>query len=316
MTEETFTFTFSNVVENHKGMQQIGNPVMRGMTKADLARAAENIAERIGPENVEMVDLSTHLPPSPLDPSPKYDAPLRVKHAEELDGVIKMREMAFPVEMFHSDEASLLVVRKGVLACNTTPEALLEEAKGMTYDTKMFSCKHEKQGFVVDKHARWNNCIADIAQKADIPNKKGTVQTFEKLPELTKIRNGIGELFGEPWVNLYAETNYYYVDSKTPTGIGFHGDTERNVVVGVRAGASMKLDFQWWHDGRPIGTRFSIELHSGDMYAMSFKTLGKDWNKKVWPTLRHAAGHEKYRPANEDIIKEIEKRRVKRGRTP
>ena len=310
--DPTYTFTFSNVVENHKGMQQIGNPTMRGMTTDDLSRAAENIAKKIDPQNIEMVDLSTYLPQFPLDSPPKYDAPLTVKHAVEIDGVCKQEAQTFPAEMFYPKEASLLIVRKGVLACGTTPEAVLEEAKGMKYDTQMFSAKHVAQGSVVNKNARWNNCIADKGQQADILNKKGTVETFSELPELTKIRNGIGEFFGEPWTKLDAETNYYYVDPKTPTGIGFHGDTERNVVVGVRVGASMKLDFQWWYQNRPIGTRFSMELHSGDMYAMSFKTLGKDWGKSVWPTLRHAAGHEKYRKSNETILKEIEKRSAKR----
>ena len=310
--DPTYTFTFSNVVENHKGMQQIGNPTMRSMTTTDLSRAAENIAKKIGPGSIQMIDLSTHLPQIPIDPPPKYDAPLKVKHAVEIDGACKHDEQTFPVEMFHPREASLLVVRNGVLACGTTPEAILEEAKNMKYDTKMYSAKHGAQGFVVNKNARWNNCIADESQEADILNKKGTVQTFSDLPELSKIRTGIGEFFGEPWTKLDAETNYYYMDPKTPTGIGFHGDTERNVVVGVRAGASMKLDFQWWYQNRPIGTRFSIELHSGDMYAMSFKTLGKDWGKSVWPTLRHAAGHEKYRKSNETILKEIEKRQAKR----
>ena len=47
---------------------------------------------------------------------------------------------------------------------------------------------------------------------------------------------------------------------------------------------------------------------------MSFKTLGKDSGKSVWPTLRHAAGREKYR--NETILKEIEKRNAKRVSPP
>jgi len=310
--DPTYTFTFSNVVENHKGMQQIGNPTMPGMTPADLSRAAENMAKKIDPGNIQMVDLSTYLSRVPLESPPRYDAPLTVKHVVEVDGVCKQETQTFPAEMFYPKEASLLIVRNGVLACGTTPEAILEEAKGMGYDKKMFSAKHGAQGFVVNKNARWNNCIADEGQEADILNKKGTVHTFEELPELSKIRTGIGEFFGEPWTKLDAETNYYYVDPKTPTGIGFHGDTERNVVVGVRVGASMKLDFQWWYKTRPIGTRFSIELHSGDMYAMSFKTLGKDWGKSVWPTLRHAAGHEKYRKSNETILEAIEKRKAKR----
>jgi len=37
-----------------------------------------------------------------------------------------------------------------------------------------------------------------------------------------------------------------------------------------------------------------VELHDGDVYAMSEKAVGTDWKKKLVPTLRHATGCKTY----------------------
>jgi hypothetical protein len=43
-----------------------------------------------------------------------------------------------------------------------------------------------------------------------------------------------------------------------------------------------------------ISQRIDFDLHHGDIYVMDEKATGNDWKKKLIPTLRHAAGAEKY----------------------
>jgi len=94
---------------------------------------------------------------------------------------------------------------------------------------------------------------------------------------------------------LFAEGNYYYDINKC--GIGYHGDTERKIVIGIRLGASMPLCFKWFTKGEPINAdshKIQIILNDGDIYLMSEKAVGYDWKKKNKVTLRHAAGCDKY----------------------
>ena len=49
-------------------------------------------------------------------------------------------------------------------------------------------------------------------------------------------------MIGDKGNDLMGEGNYYYNSSE----FGFHGDAERRKVVGVRLGASMPLEFQWY----------------------------------------------------------------------
>ena len=88
---------------------------------------------------------------------------------------------------------------------------------------------------------------------------------------------------------LHGEGNRYYDASKCY--IGFHGDTERNIVVGLRIGGPFPLHYRWYQNSQPISPIWSVSLNDGDMYIMSYKAIGTDWKKKLIPTLRHAAGY-------------------------
>jgi hypothetical protein len=77
-------------------------------------------------------------------------------------------------------------------------------------------------------------------------------------------------------------------------GIGYHGDTERSIVIGARLGEPIPLHYQWYYRSQPVGNNVSINLESGDIYAMSEKAVGNDWKKSSILTLRHAAGSRKY----------------------
>lgn len=97
---------------------------------------------------------------------------------------------------------------------------------------------------------------------------------------------------GTKAIDMQVEGNYYYDIKKC--GIGFHGDTERKSVVGVRLGATLPICYQWYIGSTPIGDMYNVDLHHGDTYIMSEKTTGYDWKRKKVHTLRHAAGCKKY----------------------
>ena len=124
---------------------------------------------------------------------------------------------------------------------------------------------------------------------------------FNEVPLLSKLGSEISNIFedreqSEYCATLPCEANYYY-DVKD-CGIGFHGDSDSKRVIGVRLGARFSLHFQWFHMGRPIGDRFQTTLDHGDLYFMSDKTVGYDWERKTGShhkyTLRHAAGGKKH----------------------
>jgi alkylated DNA repair dioxygenase AlkB len=179
-------------------------------------------------------------------------------------------------------QAWLLIARRGVEAF-VDSKVLLDELRVLPWDKKAFM-----KGTVKNKRARHNLCFADTAQEPDYERKRGRVVPFSSTPQLAKVRAGLGELLGSAGQTLLAEGNYYY-DTKQ-CYIGWHGDTERRKVVGVRLGASMPLAFHWYLHSERVGTLYQVNLNHGDVYMMSEKAVGTDWRQKKIPTLRHAAG--------------------------
>ena len=187
--------------------------------------------------------------------------------------------------------ASVLVVRGGVdalLEGKGGADGLLRESLAQRFDTTFLNTR---RGKVQNKHGRHNNCYADVAQDPDIAAGKGTVVSFDTTPLMAKIRAALPGMLGPEAANLFAETNLYTDVRSAKVGIGFHGDTERSIVVGLRLGAaSLPLRFQWYHRSHPVGEEIAIPLHHGDLYAMSFKATGHDWMKSSKLTLRHGTG--------------------------
>jgi hypothetical protein len=144
----------------------------------------------------------------------------------------------------------------------------------------------------VNKHARWNLCFDKESREPDYENKMGRIVGYDEVPLMKSLLDQIAALHpkGE---NLKVESNYYYDTQKC--GIGFHGDSERRKVIGVRIGhSSMPMHYQWFYKGEAIGERIVVPLHPGDMYIMSEKAVGTDWKMKNIPTLRHATGCDKF----------------------
>ena len=178
-------------------------------------------------------------------------------------------------------EACVLVFRNFIENHKDVADELLE----LDWDTKA-----KMRGKVVNKRARHNLCFADMNQEPDYEQGKGRVVAFNELPLLNEVKNRL-EILTEEY-DLVAEGNLYYDVSKC--GIGYHGDAERNIVIGLRLGCTMDLCFRWYCRSEIVSETTTITLNPGDVYIMSTKATGNDWKKRIIHTLRHAAGCDKY----------------------
>ena len=255
---QTMTLTFGNVAENHVGMQQIGKHYADGLSKDDLMKIRRHFKDT------------------------GYECILYHLHEDVISlGSISLGSISLGV-----DKAYLLVVKNGLdlMLGDDGPDDLAKEQDGLNKDTKAY-----QRGKVVNKRARYNLCFSDFDQEPDYENKKGTVINFNRLPLLNKVRDYISNNFPTDKVkNLQCEGNYYYDIDKTY--IGFHGDSEREIVIGCRLGCDFPLHYQWYNKFQKVGDRIEITLSHGDIYIMSDKAVGYDWKKSSIYTLRHAAG--------------------------
>jgi hypothetical protein len=251
----TTTLTFGDQAENHVGMQKIGNLCQQGLDVDDINALSRYFQER-GYE-VERHVLTDLL----------------------------------PEENRKGNEAVTIVIRQGA-AHFVDVNALFEEQQTLRWDQKALM-----YGRVVNKHARHNLCYSDAAQEADFEAGKGTIVAFSQVPLLSRLRDGISESFVEACGNqkcgnLVVEGNHYHDSRKC--GIGYHGDSERRIVIGVRLGHRMPLHFRWYHRGEIVGKTLKLALNSGDLYVSTEKAVGTDWKRKTTYTLRHAAGSAKF----------------------
>jgi hypothetical protein len=233
---QTFTLTYGNCAENHRSMEIIGSRLDEGLSKEDLIQAKQYF-EKLGAK-CELINLNDQI------------------------------KNLIPKEDFSKiKDAWILIVRKGVeyiLGKGKTNDLYMEQ-EALEKDTKAFM-----YGRVVNKKARHNLCFSDFEQEADFENKKGTVVHFNSVPLTKKIRETIPKIITNSIVNkLQCEGNYYY-DVKT-TYIGFHGDTEREIVIAVRLGGDFPLYYQWFYQGEKVGPLFETVLSHGDIYFMSSK---------------------------------------------
>ncbi len=181
-----------------------------------------------------------------------------------------------------AEPAYILIVKRGATAI-VDADLLLKEQSALVPDKKALM-----RGRVVNKHARHNLCFDEHARNAHYEQGLGTIIAFADVPLTDKIRKALPEYLGEKCLNLKCEANYYYDLKKCY--IGYHGDSERRLVVGVRLGGAFPLYFRWYHQSEPISDELKIDLEHGDLYVMSAKAVGTDWKTRKTPTLRHAAG--------------------------
>jgi hypothetical protein len=189
-----------------------------------------------------------------------------------------------------SNKAYVLIVKNGAdcLLSNmhANSDDLMMEHEELDWDKKA-----KMRGRVVNKRARHNLCYGDENQEPDYEEGKGRIISFESLPCTNHIRNVLPNYIGTKAENLVAEGNLYFSEK---SHIKMHGDFERKKVIAIRLGETMPLHYQWFYQKLPIGKRVELSLDHGDLYIMSEYATGFNWKRRIVPTLRHAAGAEKY----------------------
>lgn len=272
----TITLTFGEVAESHVGMQKIGEMAENGFQLPDLLQAKQ-FFEQKGTQTV-LVHLNNFLP----------------NIGEDETENIQLEKAKTDPEY----QAYILIVRNGLnyLDSNIDNIDLTTEMLFFDWDSQLYNVKRK---VVQQKRARHNLNFSDYDQTADFSQGMGTTISWERVPILKTVREKLPEAFGENAKNLKCEGNLYYEPKNT--GIGYHGDSERKKVIGIRLGKEMNIHWNWFYNSRPRGLNVSFILYPGDIYCMSEKTVGTDWmpriekgwSKKMY-TLRHAAGAPKY----------------------
>jgi len=264
MMQKTITITFSECVENHVGNQMIGQKAQEGFTCEELIAIGNNF-KGIGIQ-AEYHDLNQLL----------IGVDLKGEVAQSA-GVLVLRNVANRLISLNANE--------GEGNAYLTPDRLFEHLLTLDWDKKCWS-----KGKVVNKHARHNLCFGNASQEPNYEEGKGRIYDWTQVPMLASIKEKLGGCFGPKARNLLAEGNFYY--DKT-CSILPHGDFERVVVIGLRLGASMNLNFQWYQETNIITPLFTLVLNHSDMYLFSSKAVGTDWKKRKIPTLRHSANYPK-----------------------
>lgn len=158
------------------------------------------------------------------------------------------------------EKAYLLVVRKGVEALGVDPLDLLTEMLLFEWDDKFYN---ETRGQVQNKLARHNLNFSDTLQEKDFPQARGTTISWSSVPILTNLRKQLPTSIGEEARSLKCEGNIYHGVNRK--GIGYHGDTEKKKVIGVRIGKSMNLNYMCYYNDIPMGYKIELTLNHGDM---------------------------------------------------
>ena len=303
MDSQRISLTCAPGGENHRGNQLIGVPPTKGsgLKYSDLIILSDELKKKYG-DKVELYDLN------------------------------KLGNINTNLFNSLSDEnkANVLIIRD--YAKHNTREIFKEcmsdewDRKFLDpnkYRTEIIDGKEvRKRGKVLNKHARRNICyVKKLNQDPNYLEGKGRIVDLESKPILNSTVDNLIKEFNTILMNKGSESrivinvvegNHYYNLKKT--GIGFHGDTERVVVICITigGGGNYPMRWSWFINGKPCGIPIDIGLNDGDLYIMSEKAVGADWKKRIIYTLRHAAGCEKYRSMKKWIVKKSGKKSDKK----
>ena len=296
MATERMSLTMAPGGENNRGMEIIGRMPVKGegFTAKDI--------EELGPyfENKTKLYMD------------KYgDRPVEVLDLNKLGGVVfncgapeneaRVLILRDYIANWHGGHGNDIEIYKEIAPIRWDAE-YLDPNK---YRTEIKDGKEVKvRGKRMNKRARTNLCfVADREQEPAVYEGKGTIYDLKKMKFLNAAVERLRDDIAKGLIAIGSKTkvvinvvegNRYYDLKKT--GIGFHGDTERVVVICLSIGCwNYPMRWHWFKDGMPVGKPIDIRLNSGDVYIMSEKAVGADWKLKSKYTLRHAAGADKYR---------------------
>ena len=198
------------------------------------------------------------------------------------------------------------------------------EGKNEIYENKYFGEKIEKKArsnIVIAKkdtnlQYKEKNYNLKEKQKPNIYEGKGTIYLdddnvfeYKNRSIFIELKDRINEelleylkVEDQDGLELICEGNKYNHDKYS--GINWHGDTERRIVIAVRLGKTMSMSWQWYKGSSKIGNEFQFNLNHGDLYIMSEKAVGSDWKSSEFH-LRHAAGV---------IISDLKKNELNKGK--
>lgn len=257
MYKNRFAITFGEVAIHHIGSTEIGNKLTNGYSTNELLEISQKLHEK----NIDnkLIKLSDFL----------------------------------PKELQKENDASVLLIKNGVkylLKDENAANNLYNEQLSITYDQKYFDTRRQK---TLNKRARYNIVFGDNEVKASDDYKKFSIKSFSDLKYLKKVRKKLSKKFGSKAKNLNAEGNKYFEEK---SGIGFHGDSERRIVICVSLGKSTTLRYRWRLSGssKNVYNPIDLKLDHGDIYIMSKKATGYDWRKRSQVRVVHAAGFKKY----------------------
>ena len=267
-----YAITFGEVAILHTGGDEQGSGIRdHGFSVNEL----ENIRDKINSMggNAILYNLSDNLPT-------KYHIykPTTAKKNDPPD----------------NNEAATLIIKNGADFILNNPHAsdilFKEQMQKVDYDKRYWD---NRRGETLNKQARFNVVFGNKNQTASDDYKKYTIKAFRDLPYLNQIRKKLPSILGEKAYKLNAEGNHYY---KKDSGIGFHGDAERKIVIALSLGKPSILRYQWRLPGSSTHILKPIDIISehGDIYIMSEKATGYDWKKRSKVRVVHAAGAEKY----------------------
>ena len=295
METERFSLTCAPGGENNRGMEIIGRMPIKGegFTAEDIERLDPYFKASVlwGGREGEVLNLNALSSNDTVDSLPD----------EDQARVLLLRDWA--TVWCGGLDWTKQVYRE--LASRRWDAEYLDPNK---YRTEMVDGQEVKvRGKRMNKRARTNLCfVSDREQEPTVLEGKGSIYDLKKMEFLNKGIEKLKEQITEGLIAIGSKTkivinvvegNRYY--NLKNTGIGFHGDTERVVVMCISIGCdNYPMRWQWFKDSMPLGKPIDIILDCGDVYIMSEKAVGSDWKLSSKYTLRHAAGADKYRNLN------------------
>ena len=301
MKTERFSLTCAPGGENNRGMEIIGRMPIKGE-----GFTAEDI-EGLGPYFQKLM----------AQPVQEQGEKCKLRFASVLDlNVLSLDDVVD--DLPDEDQARVLILRDWATktaGAHGWTKTVYRELASRRWDAEYLDPNKYRteikdgeevrvRGRPMTKRARTNLCfVAGREQEPAVLEGKGSIYDLKKMGALftgvekikEQITTGLIEIGSKTKVEInVVEGNRYY--NLKNTGIGFHGDTERVVVICISIGCdNYPMRWQWFKDGMPVGKSIDITLNCGDVYIMSEKAVGADWKLRSKYTLRHSAGAEKYR---------------------
>ena len=203
---------------------------------------------------------------------------------EELRAITKKTDGVLP-------EATVLVIRDwGTLTDGRSPARTSDALAELHYDTTK---PGKARGSLVNSHARHSTRLMPgvdhVATEEDRRKGIASINDLNKLPDVQTMLRFLESEFA---VALPVVRTWRYFDPAS-CGIGWHGDTERDINVIIRYGVAphtRPLNCQWYFDCCPVGAGMKLPMLEGQVMVMSRKALGTDYPTRLIPTVRHAVG--------------------------